>query len=67
MTHCEAMYSEIENEASDRDYYSIQENTGAVTALKSPDGFVGDYSEESSWFCHPLLYSLLWLSAGVRV
>ena len=29
------MYSEIEKEASDRDYDSIQENAGTVTAPKS--------------------------------
>ena len=49
-------YSEIENEASVRDCDSIQVNAGAVTAQKSPFGFINHYSQESSWFCHPLLY-----------
>ena len=50
------MYNEIENEASVRDCDSIQVNAGAVTAQKSPFGFINHYSQESSWFCHPLLY-----------
>ena len=37
-----------EKEASDRDYDSIQENAGTVTALKSPGGFVDHYYEEAS-------------------
>ena len=37
-----------EKEGSDRDYDSIQENAGAVSAPKSPAGFADHYSEESS-------------------
>ena len=42
-----------EKGANGRDYDSIQENAGTVTALKSPAGFVDHYSEEASYVALP--------------